>query len=443
MAALDTAPAGFSAIVLKYGPYSASKLLVARCPARFQGKYVLHDRVVGDSLNAARGSAIHWVLQQITEAQVAGTALTPVMVNAWVTEALGKYPAAYEQVKLVKDAAAAYVGNPPKRKGNVIMCEAELAVGLYEEDSFLDDTTLKRVYVKASYMNEDGTTYNKSAYIGGKLDRVDIDDAIKTVTVTDHKSTPNASENSDNNFQVGIYAWLAHLYWPGYKIKTVIHYAHPDLNFYAPPVEYTDEDFLDIEDEIHTRISAIESFQEYPALPGGHCTYCHMTQQCPEYLAVEQQNARGQINLNINGIDDLVRVAKQLTVTGNLYDQLNKVLKKGIENHCPNSGIAIDGLWYGFRPGQEKVDWQATEAKIAEEVGRAKQAPDDLGAKRLVEMGGLDGILAKHGVSPEAFKQWRSDKLKSLWKLDKPELIEFLKPYLVFDRDTRFSGYKT
>ena len=180
------------------------------------------------------------------------------------------------------------------------------------------------------------------------------------------------------------------------------------------------------------RAQSIESFREYPALPGGHCDYCHMVQNCPESRKVQEQNSRGEINLNINSMEDRIRLARQLRVTGVLYDQLNKKLKEDIENNCPDSGVALEGLWYGFKPGDEKVDWVATDRKIREESFRPG----------LHEVQNLDAILKKYGVDPDAFKEWRGEKLKALFKLNKPELIEELRGFLVKDRDTRFGGHK-
>jgi len=190
----------------------------------------------------------------------------------------------------------------------------------------------------------------------------------------------------------------------------------------------------EVEEEIRLRVHAIESFREYPALPGSHCDYCHMVQACPENRKIQEQNSRGEINLNINGVDDMVRIAKQLRVTGVLYDQLNRKLKDSIETSCPDSGVAIEGMWFGFKPGEEKVDWVATDRKIREETRRPTTAPS--------EVQDLNVILKKHGVDPEVFKEWRGEKLKALFKLNKPELIEELRAYLVKDRDTRFGAHK-
>jgi hypothetical protein len=426
--ALDSAPKGYLPVSLKYGPYSPSRLIVARCPARFQSKYIFKDKIVSDAIAASRGNAIHEVLKKITEHKVSETPVTTVILNEWVSAAVGKYPAAYDQIQMVKEAASAYAGNPCPYVNKSTLCEQAFSIKMYQEDSFSDDTVKPVAYVKTEYSSDaQGRNLNKEAYFGVKLDQLHVDHETKIVTIVDHKSTPSANANADHTFQLGCYAWVASLYYPGYSIRTVLHYAHPRLNFYAAPVDWEWEDLMLISQEIHTRISAIESFEEFPALPGSHCDYCHMVQDCPELRTIQVQNSRGDINLNVHTVDDMIRVARQLRVTGVLYDQLNKKLKEAIETNCPESGIAIEGMWIGFKVGDEKVDWVATDRKI----------------KDTANGGSLDSILKKHGLDPAAFKEWRGEKLRSLWKLQNDGLIEDLKEFVVKVRDTRFGMYKT
>ena len=432
--ALDAPPAGFLPVALKHAPYSASRLIVARCPARFMSKYILKDKIVSDTLASARGSAIHEVLQKITEYHVQREPISPKQLDSWVHEAVGKFPAAYEQIKLVKDASTAYAANLSPYINNTTKCEIDFAVKLYEEDSFVDDAVLETAFVKVPYyLDKEGRRANPEAFFGVRIDQLSVDEEINTVTIVDHKSTPSANANADHDFQMGCYAWIVSLFYPGYHIRTVLHYAHPRLNFYSPPTYWSKEDLDEVEQEIRTRVMAIESFSEYPALPGSHCDYCHMVQECPELRTIQEQNARGDINLNIDSVDDMIRVARQLRVTGVLYDQLNRKLKDAIENKCPDSGIAIEGMWYGFKASDEKVDWQSTERKIREEGSRlsADGKPADLSA-----------MLQKHGLDPESFREWRGEKLKALWKLGKTDLIEELKSYVVTTRDTRFGSHK-
>jgi hypothetical protein len=439
-------PPNFKHRKLNYGPYSPSKLLVAQCPARFQGKYVLKDRIVGDSINAARGSAIHQVLEKITLATL-GEVRTPItsqILNDWVVEAVTMYPAAYDQIKLVRDACSAYITNPPKFVGEV-RCEISLGIALYEEETLLDDVTPRRLFTPVAYELDakKHTRQNPEAYFGGTLDMLFVDHVARIVTIVDHKTTPSANKNSDVDFQMGCYAWLGSLCYPDYEIRTVIHYAHPELNFYAPPERWDYEALQDKAEEIAMRIEAVDSFTEYPAIPGAYCMCCHMVEQCPEYLAVSAQNARGEINLNMMSIEDAKRIAGQLTITEGLFDKLNTTLKKGMERLGLQS-VAIPGRIYQFKSLDKKVDWDATEVRIMDEVKRAEERlsqgqslPDDF---KLIEWQNFEGILKAHGIPVEKFKQWRSDKLKSLYQLDKPALLEELAKYTVFDKGTRFGA---
>lgn len=426
----SAAPAGYSPLALRYGPYSASKLLVARCPARFQGKHILKDQVVSDTINAARGNAIHTCFQKITQARVAGQPLTPLMTQEWIMESVGKYPAAYSQIDLVRKAVAAYVGNPCpyttfQEGGGEVHCEVEIGLQRWEEESFLDDVVPNRAYIQvpAGYQNN---TPTGSAHFTGKLDILAVDHHLRTVTVVDHKSTPNASQNSEHVFQLGCYAFMASLLYPGYQVRTVVHFAHPDLNFYQKPVYWEMDELQDMEEEIFTRIRAIESFQDYPALPGSACDYCHMTQLCPAFRKLEEQNAKGAVDLNVRGVEDLKRIAQFMRVTGVLYDRLNEVLKDGVEKNCPENGIAIDGIWYGFKLGEAKVDWKLTEKKASETLE-----------------GGLPGLLSKHGVPAEKFKEWDNKKLEAIFRSGRDELLRDLNPHLVYNKSTRWGGYKS
>ncbi len=428
--ALNSVPDSYSLTELKYGPYSASRLIVARCPARFMSKYIRRDLIVSDALASSRGSAIHEVLQKITEKRLTeGGTITPKELDAWVSEAVGRYPASYEQANLIKESCTAYIGNPSPYANEDTLCEVALAVKKYSEVLDDDSKIPQTLYAKAEYQDEFGQV-DPEIYFGARLDQLSIDEDARIVTILDHKSTPSANANSDHDFQMGCYAWLASLHYPGYRIRTVLHYAHPRLNFYASPVYWEEEDIENIEHEIQTRIDAIESFQEFPALPGGHCDYCHMVQECPELRQVQLQNAKGDIDLNIRTVDDMVRVARQLRVTGVLHDQLNKKLKEAIETLAPDGGVAIEGMYIGFKVSDEKVDWDATERKMQEETAKSGKELD------------LAGFLEKHGYDSDAFKDWRAEKLRGLFKLGKPAVIEELKPYIVTERSTRFGSYK-
>ena len=427
--ALNSVPDNYSLIELQYGPYSASRLIVARCPARFMSKYIRRDLIVSDALASSRGSAIHEVLQKITERNTAGEEISPMELVDWVSEAVGKFPASYEQAYLIKEACVAYIGNPSPYANEDTLCEVALAVKKYSENLDDDLKIPQTLYTKAEYQDESGRI-DPGIYFGARIDQLSIDEDARIVTILDHKSTPSANANADHDFQMGCYAWLASLHYPGYRIRTVLHYAHPRLNFYASPVYWEAEDLEDIEQEISTRIDAIESFQEFPSLPGGHCDYCHMTQECPELRQVQAQNAKGDIDLNIRTVDDMVRVARQLRVTGVLHDQLNKKLKEAIETLAPDGGVAIEGMFIGFKVGEEKVDWSATERKMQEETAKSGKELD------------LAGFLEKHGYDSDAFKDWRAEKLRGLLKHGSQTVIEELKPYIVTERSTRFGSYK-
>ena len=442
-------PPGFSERPLKYGPFSPSRLITAKCPSRFYAQYIRKDKVVGEKLAADRGSAIHEVLSKITVARQTDLTLSSRQISDWVSEAVGMYPAAYSQIDLVKGAADAYVGNPSPYINKTTSCEKAFAVQYFEEDTFNDEATPGHIYVPVPY-NIDGRP-NPAAYFGGKIDQITIDEEIKLVTILDHKSTPSANENEDHTFQVGAYAWLVSLFYPGYRIQTVIHYAHPVLNFYAAPVMWSEEDLAEIESFIKHKIAAIEAFQSFPAVPNNLCDYCHITQECDVFTKVREQKSKGIVDLNVNSFDDLVRLAKELHVVDTMYGELTKALKTGIDNLCPTNGVNIGGLWYGYKASEESVDWQATDQKIRQENERAKgrcevqsfESEEDRNwCEKIQGYSSLDELLSGYGVKPDGYKNYNGTKLKNLWRLDKPDLFEVLRRFIVKDKSTRFGGHK-
>lgn len=440
-------PSGYSEVKVKYGPYSPSKLITARCPQRFFGQHVRGDRNVGYSIASARGNAIHEVSAMITETRVKGISLTPKMVETWVAEAVGRNPAAYEQVDLIKAAANSYISNPSPYVNETTKCEATLGVRLFEEQLLDQSITPGKLYLMSQYAR----TEKSPTYFGGTLDEVSLDRVTNTITIVDRKSTPSANVNEDHNFQLGCYAWLVSLFHPNVRIQTVIHYVHPGLNFYSPPNIWSSSDLQEFEGYVHNRIQALETFAEFPSLPGSHCDYCHMVQACPETLALEEQRAKGAIDMNVRSTEDLKRLANQMHVTGKLYDDLQKELKQGLVKFgIQNTGIAIEGSWYGYKTSDEAVDWAATDEEIRNKSMHAQsmlESQDLQGEARykaelMSKLHSLDDVLKHYGVAPDQFKSWTGMKLKGLWRLDKPALLDLLKEYIVKDKNTRFGKHK-
>ena len=443
------APAGFEQKKLVYGPYSPSRLITAKCPSRFFGQYVRKDRVVGASVNADRGNAIHEVLSKITLSRSGGLTITPKQVNDWISEAVGKYPASYQQIDLVRDSAHAYLANPSPYANAGTLCEKSFAVQLWEECTFDDDVVKARAFVETEYTR--AGLSGGDFFFGGHIDQLSIDEEVRLITVLDHKSTPSANENEDHNFQVGAYAWLVSLFYPKYQIRTVIHYCHPRLNFYAPPVYWTYEDLQEMEQYILSRAYAIEAMETFPSVPGTGCGYCHMIQECSLYAKVSEQKSKGSLDMNVRSFDDLLRLAKELHVVDAMSGEITKALKEGINTLCPTEGVDIGGVWYGYKASEESVDWQATDKKIREESERAKSKLEEGNCKneedrkdceKIALYENLDNLLARYGVRSENFKAYNNQKLKNLWKLDKPELFEVLSKFIVKDRSTRFGAHK-
>lgn len=449
-----TPPEGYVRRALSYGPYSPSRLITAKCPSRFFGQYIRKDQITSFTLAAARGNAIHEVLSKITEYKMVGRDFSSRQIQEWVSEAIGKYPAAYEQIDLVMKAAEAYVANPSPYINSNTTCEKAFAVELWEEQTFFDEAVPGKAWVSVPYDLHDAEgkrTTNPSVFFGGRIDQMNVDEQLKIVTVLDHKSTPSANENSDHMFQVGAYAWLVSLFYPGYTIKTVIHFCHPMLNFYQVPVTWYPEDLAGMESEIVGMISAIERMENFPAIPSNGCDYCHKTAECEILAKVQLQKSKGTVDTNVRVFEDLLRIAKEVTVLDAASKALTTALKAGINTLCPQNGVDIGGLWYGYKASEESVDWEATDKKIREESERAKikisegsceSEADRERCEELSKVSNLDSVLTRYGVDPNLFKNYSATKMKNLWRLDKPELHAFLGPLVMKDKSTRFGAHK-
>lgn len=445
---LDTAPAGFTLQKLKYGPYSPSRLIAAKCPQRFFGQYIRKDRSVAVSVAADKGNANHYVLSKITDKLKNGITIKPHEIDTWVGEAAAKYPGSYDYVDNTKKTAVSYINKPNPYMDSNTNCEIAFAVALYVEDSFVDDFVPAKRYVKLPFQEKEDKA-DPSAFFNVKLDQVTVCEITKTVTILDHKSTPSTNHNEDHMFQIGCYAWMLSLFYPGYKIRTVLHYCHHSLNWYAPPMTWTSEEIAEVESYVHSKIIAIELMDDFPAIPGSSCDYCHMIQECEVNMKMRDQNARGLVDLNVRSFADVKRIAEALHATGILYDRLNKSLKQGVEIYA-TEGVAIDGTWYGHK-ASEAVDWIATDIKIRNEseMARIKLLEcryKDEAEKALLEkrasIPDLNTLLKQYDIDPEKFKEWKGDKMSVLWRLDKPGLLDLLKDYVMQSKKTRFGAHK-
>jgi hypothetical protein len=450
---LTAPPSGFKQKKLVYGPYSPSRLLVATCPSRFFAQYIRKDAVIGATVASARGSAIHEILAKITAAHMEKRALTSMQVGQWVSEAVAKYPAAYAQIELIRASADAYVANPNPYITANTFCEASFAVQLFEEESFFDEAVNDRKFVAVRYDMPNGRT-NPEAYFGGRIDQLCVDEDLKIVTIIDHKSTPSANKNDDFTFQLGAYAWLVSLFYPGYQIQTLIHYAHPSLNMYGPPEIWTARDLELHGEHIMMRIDALEAMQSFDqAVSGDHCSYCHITQECPLLQREMEQKSKGLLDLNIRSHDDAVRVAGTIPPMEAELARRKRLLKTYVNTSCPTTGVSVEGITYGNKPDQESVDWEATDKKIGEESrraevllgeGRFSGEDERRSLEEVARLKNLDGLFQRYGLRPDYFKTYNGQLLRNIHRLDNGErVIEALSKFVVKTRKTRFMGYKS
>ncbi len=396
---------------LKYGPYSPSRLDTATCGFAFHRQYINPETKSRryEGLAQARGSAVHEVFEQITKRLCEGekTTFSEAEIRHWVTEAVNRHPAAYQEAGEVTEMAKLYVNKPPM---------------LLTKDAGIE----LRLAVKADFSGE-SLTFSEcdyddpQAFARGRADIMLISDDTTTAIVYDHKTQPNI-EDADT-FQMGFYAWViskAHPYLD--QIQTVLHFAR--YGVYSEPYVWTKEDLAKIEDEIVTRIAIVESRKEWVATPNKNCQYCPYISECPavaEYLEVKENGDYRVKNNNLQIFGDTQKAVKMAGLVNVLEDLIGNA-KDELKQHVKMYGaIAIPGKIFEFRSSDEKVDWDVVNKKLRDKVYK---------------------IFEKYEVDPKMFMSFGQTASKGVWLLENEELLRELSAAMPKTRDTTFKGYK-
>jgi hypothetical protein len=421
---------------LKYGPYSSSRLDVGVCPYRFHREYVDRQNKVKhpETLPQARGSAMHEVFEKITARMAAvigaereGQSTEPFLVRkeeirAWVVEATKRHPAAYAEVDRLTHMADLYIKRPPAIMTDDALVEEMLAVRL-ENGRF----------VPCEFEDP-------RAAVRGKADILIIADDISTALICDHKTSPAANQTADT-LQMGIYAWLVSKIHPGLpEVKTSIHmsaYGH-----YSPEVVWSLEDLARVEDELRTRISYIESIDDWSvAVPNDKCGFCPFLDNCPSMSQFVDKNPDGSITAKLNSVKILGDSRKAQAVAGFLavYDVLYKQATDELKNYVKDAGttkvattmgeietpagaVAIPGYVYEYRVS-EKRDYD-----------KINKSQDE--KERIME------IFRRVGWDPARFMGFSESFSKGVWMTENEQLLKELHEAIPLKVTTTFSGYK-
>lgn len=392
---------------LKYGPYSPSRLDTATCGYAFKRQYIDKDpagkRVEG--LPQARGSAVHEVFEKITEkmCRSVNSSFSAGEIRDWVTEAVGRHPAAYQEAPAIVEMARMYINRPPK---------------LLEPDAEIE----LRMAVKF-----DGTDFTECGYddpdalARGRADIFMISADTTSALVYDHKTQPNIEEA--DTFQLGFYAWVISKTHPYLnEISTVLHFAR--YAYYSEPYVWTRDDLAKIEDEILTRVSIIENRTTWEATPNKNCQYCPFIAECPALKDAIEIMPDGNYRVSAQGVQIFGDTQRAVKVAGlvNILEELLKSAKSNLKDHVESYGpIAIPGKVFSFKASEPKVDW--------DRVNKNLRIP-------------VYGIFEKYGVDPKSQMGFSQTFSKNVWLLEIDALVKELSELLPKTVETRFGGHK-
>lgn len=390
---------------LKYGPYSPSRLETGNCGLAFWSQYINPERVreKHGGLAQERGSAVHEVLEQVTKrlCEEPNATFSGEQVRQWVTEAVTKYPVAYQEVGSIIEMVKNYIRKPPKLLTRDAQTELRLAVKRSGDR-----------FVECEYDDPE-------AWMRGRADIFMISDDTTIGLVYDHKTQPNIE--APDKFQMGVYAWVISKIYPFLsEIRTVLHFVR--YGHYSEEFVWTKEMLAEIEDELLTRISIIEARQEWDPIPHAGCQYCDLKTSCPKLTGIIEPLPGGNYRVKKGSLDILGSTAKAVEVAGfiNIAEEAIKVAKSNLRKHVENSTpIAIPGKVWAFHPSED-IDWQ--------KVNKFKKDK-------------VCAIFEKHKVCPWNYMLFNKTSMGAVWLLeDKPELVKELADNLPRKVYTEFSG---
>lgn len=301
--------------MIKYGPYSSSRVEISHCPYRFTREYIRKDCKKSHSEFANRGSAIHYAFEKITKAFASNKKLED--IESLITEAFEKYPV-YDQdnLEFIKQAIYNYNNeeNRPFSPNNIVDVELKLGV--------------KKNFSPCDY-------HDPEVFFRGIIDILEISN--DSANIIDHKSQMHIE--SPNTFQMGAYALLVKAHYPYLsEIKTTLHFHAPSLNFYSYPAKWDDYKLKNLLNDLKRFIKlaeAIEDNNRTEAIPGKYCQYCPVIADCPIIAKV----SNGEIKMigPIGNAETAREFAKALTA----LDEFTSQAKKQLKNFMESTGASI------------------------------------------------------------------------------------------------------
>lgn len=400
-------------MILKYGPYSPSRLDTGVCGYAFHKQYIdpaAKARPKTENIPQARGSAVHEIFETITTRMIKNPSavFSGEEVRQLVVEAVNRHPAAYQEIDAILHMARLYIEKPPATLVEDAGVELRLAVKL-------EQSPTGPQFIPCDYNDP-------QAFVRGRADILMISDDTTKALVYDHKTQPNVEEA--DTFQLGIYAWVIWKTHPFLdEIHTILHFAR--YGIYSQPVTWTKEMLMAIEDELITRVAVIENRTDWGATPHDKCQYCPLLVECPalkEFIDVDQNT--GAVRVQMNNLKILGDTMKAVKLAGllNVLEETVKQIKGEIRNHVKLSGtdIAIPGKIYGY-VADEGIDWDKVNTKLREQAF---------------------AVFKKHDVDPVMFMGFSQTFSKSVWLLENEQLLKELAALFPRKASSEFKGRK-
>lgn len=301
--------------MLKYGPYSNSRIETSHCKYRFLREYIRRDVKKEHSEVANRGSAIHYAFEKITNSLAMNKKLDD--LDSLISEAFEKYPLKeHENLNFIREAIYNYYNeaNKPFKPENIAGIELKLGIKYNLSPCEYDDPEV---------------------FFRGIIDILEIDN--DKAHIIDHKSQMYIE--SSNTFQLGGYALLVKAHFPYLnEIKTTLHFHAPSLNFYSYPSFWDDNKLQHVAKDLRRYIKIaefIEDSDNVDATPGKYCQYCPVISECPILAKVSS----GKIKMigPIGDAQTAMEYAKALTA----LDEFSSQAKKQLRNFLEKTGASI------------------------------------------------------------------------------------------------------
>lgn len=402
---------------LKYGPYSPSRLDTGICGYAFKNQYVDKNVKQFASLAQDRGSAVHEVFEKVTAKLIKdpNAYFAPNEVRQWVAEAINNNPASVMETNEVLEMVNLYIRRPPPEPlPSDAGIELRLAVKIC---GFAGD---------GSPLFDECDYNDPKAFARGRADILMIsDDKVNPIAIIyDHKTQPNI-ENADT-FQMGFYAWVIKKHYPFLKeVRTILHFAR--YGVYSHPYVWDEKALAEIEDEVVTRVMAIEGNNTWQAVPHDKCQYCLLMATCPVWKdAINVNPETGHVvGVKHDSFKILGNTHKAVQVAGllNVLEEAVSVCKEELKSFVKDGfSIAIHGKVYEFRKAETGIHWDMVNKKMRDQ---------------------MYAIFEKYKVDPKRYMGFSKTFSNPVFDEMDPALVQELSKMLPRQEKTEFKGWKS